>query len=163
MPALTVLLALWGCISNSKHFDSSQGGCKRIESSHTWHSVTLLRLGVAAGLPSYLRSASGFLGVCLDHCDACVVFPVKKQNNTSWVHCGEEVVSLLAADPWMRPAEMAEAGGTIHNVLFAQPLWTTSHRPACSLKSRVFSWWDASLISGGLLSPCRLFLRQKNF
>ena len=74
----------------------------------------------------------------MDHRDACVVFPVKKQNSVSCVHCGEEVVSLLAGDPWMRPTETAEAGVTVHNVLFAQPQWTTSHKSASSLKTRVF-------------------------
>lgn len=36
-----------------------------------------------------------------------------------------EVVSLLAADAWMRLTAMTEAGATVPNLLFAQPLWTT--------------------------------------
>lgn len=52
---------------------------------------------------------------------------------------GKDLPALfLAADPWMRPTEMAEAGVTVH-MLFARPLWTTSHKSACSLKTRVFS------------------------
>lgn len=51
---------------------------------------------------------------------------------------GKDLPTLfLAADPWMRPREMAEAGVTVHNMLFAQPLWTTSHKLACSVKTRV--------------------------
>jgi len=53
---------------------------------------------------------------------------------------GKDLPTLFwAADPWMRPIEMAEAGVTVLNVLFAQPLWTTSHKLSCSLKTTVFS------------------------
>lgn len=56
---------------------------------------------------------------------------------------------------------MAEPGVPVHNVLFAQLLWTTSHKSACSLETWVFSWWDTSPIYGGLLSACRFIFKAE--
>lgn len=53
-----------------------------------------------AALASYLCTVLGFLGSCLDHRGVSIIFPVKKQNNISCVHHGEEAVSPSEGEAW---------------------------------------------------------------
>lgn len=46
--------------------------------------------------------------------------------------------------------------------VLAQPLWTTSHKSAYSLETRMLSWvWETNLICGGLLSACRFIFKAE--